>query len=52
MRPRLAGAKVINLSLGGSAPGSQLMSAMQRAVNAGIILVISAGNDGDDPSRA
>ena len=25
------------------------MSAMQRAVSAGIILVISAGNDGDDP---
>src|SRR5262245_29161587 len=27
---RIAGAKVINLSLGGSAPGSQLLSAMQR----------------------
>ena len=26
------------------------MSAMQRAVNAGIILVISAGNDGEDPA--
>jgi hypothetical protein len=48
---RLAGAKVINLSLGGSAPGSQLMSAMQRAVSAGIILVISAGNDGEDPIK-
>lgn len=45
---RIAGAKVINLSLGGSAPGSQLLAAMQRAVNAGIILVISAGNDGLD----
>ena len=32
---RVAGAKVINLSLGGSQPGSQLLSAMQRAVNAG-----------------
>ena len=42
---RLAGAKVINLSLGGSTPGSQLLAAMQRAVNAGIVLVISAGND-------
>ena len=48
---RLAGAKVINLSLGGSSPGSTLLTAMQRAVNAGIILVISAGNDGDDPAK-
>jgi hypothetical protein len=48
---RLAGARVINMSLGGSSPGSQLMSAMQRAVNAGIILVISAGNDGEDPAK-
>jgi hypothetical protein len=48
---RIAGAKVINLSLGGSAPGSQLLSAMQRAVNAGIVLVISAGNDGEDPTK-
>ena len=44
---RIAGVKVINLSLGGSAPSSQLLSAMQKAVNAGIILVISAGNDGE-----
>ena len=48
---RMAGARVINLSLGGSSPGSQLMSAMQRAVGAGIILVISAGNDGEDPVK-
>jgi hypothetical protein len=41
-----AGARVINLSLGGSSPGFQLLSAMQSAVNAGIVLVISAGNDG------
>src|SRR6185369_13906522 len=46
---RLAGAKVINLSLGGSSPGTTLLAAMQRAVNAGIIIVISAGNDGDKP---
>jgi hypothetical protein len=43
---RTAGAKVINLSLGGSSPGSTLLTAMQNAVNAGIVLVISAGNDG------
>jgi hypothetical protein len=47
---RLAGAKVINMSLGGSAPGTTLLAAMQKAVDAGIILVISAGNDGEDPS--
>ena len=45
-----AGARVINMSLGGSAPDSQLLAAMQNAVNAGIILVISAGNDGEDPA--
>jgi hypothetical protein len=43
---RLAGAKVINLSLGGSAPGTDLLAALQRAVNAGIVIVIAAGNDG------
>ena len=42
---RVAGAKVINLSLGGGIPDSTVMSAFQRAVNAGIVLVISAGND-------
>ena len=48
---RVAGARVINLSLGGSTPGSQLLSAMQRAVNAGIVLVIAAGNDGTDATK-
>jgi hypothetical protein len=43
---RQAGAKVINLSLGGSNPSDQLLNAMQRAVNAGIVIVIAAGNDG------
>ena len=43
---RAAGAKVINLSLGGSTPGSELLGAMQRAVTAGVVLVIAAGNDG------
>jgi hypothetical protein len=48
---RTAGAKVINLSLGGASPGTTLVNAMQRAVNAGIVLVISAGNDGTDPTK-
>ena len=43
---RVAGARVINLSLGGSDPGSSLLSAMQRAVSAGVVIVIAAGNDG------
>ncbi|MEO7276598.1 MAG: S8 family peptidase [Sphingomicrobium sp.] len=42
---RLAGVKVINMSLGGSAPGPDLLAAMRRAVDAGIVLVIAAGND-------
>ncbi len=46
---RLAGVRVINMSLGGSAPGPTLMAAIGRAVNAGIIIVISAGNDGALP---
>lgn len=38
-------ARVANLSLGGSAPTPQLRAAMQRATAAGMVLVISAGND-------
>lgn len=44
-----AGAKVVNLSLGGSAPGTSLLNSMRDAVNAGVVIVISAGNDGDKP---
>lgn len=43
---REAGARIINMSLGGDPPNQSLMEAMSRAVNAGILLVISAGNDG------
>jgi subtilisin family serine protease len=41
------GAKVINLSLGGGAPGSTLRLAVQNAVAAGTLIVVSAGNDGE-----
>lgn len=41
-----AGAKVINLSLGGSAPSAAMIASVARAANAGIVVVISAGNDG------
>lgn len=41
------GAKVINFSLGGSNPSAQVFrDAIQRATSAGIIVVVSAGNDG------
>lgn len=40
------GARVVNMSLGGSGPNSTLRAAMGRATAAGTILVISAGNDG------
>ena len=41
-----AGAKVINISLGGSPPNSSLRAAIARAANAGVVVVVSAGNDG------
>ncbi|WP_374126011.1 S8 family peptidase [Sphingomonas sp. 28-62-11] len=39
-------AKVINISLGGSAGTNTFLQAVDRATAAGIIIVISAGNDG------
>ncbi len=49
---RIAGARVINMSLGGDPAGQELLAAIGRAVNAGIVIVISAGNDGDDPAKS
>ncbi len=43
-----AGARVVNISLGGDdPPGATLRAAVQRATAAGIILILSAGNEGD-----
>lgn len=42
---RGAGARVINVSLGGSGPDATLLAAIDRATQAGIIIVIAAGND-------
>ena len=42
-----AGAKVINLSLGGSLPNLTLRNAIVRASAAGAVVIVSAGNDGD-----
>jgi hypothetical protein len=48
-----AGAKVINMSLGGSSMNATLRAAVDRATAAGIIFVISAGNDFDtEPATA
>jgi Subtilase family len=48
-----ARARVINISLGGTPPNSNLRAAISRATSAGIIIVISAGNAGlTDPANA
>ena len=49
---RQNGAKVINISLGGGAAGSAVVNAVNRATAADIIIVISAGNDGEKPEGA
>ncbi|MBB3955487.1 S8 family peptidase [Novosphingobium sediminicola] len=41
-----AGAKVINLSLGGSSPNANITNAIASAASAGVVVVVSAGNDG------
>ena len=43
-----AGAKVINLSLGGDAADASLRAAVARAAAAGVVVVVSAGNEGID----
>ena len=43
------GARIINLSLGGSSPESLVTGAIQRAAAAGVLVVVAAGNDADDP---
>ena len=42
-----AGATVINLSLGGDPPSSILLNAVRAASSAGVVIVVSAGNEGD-----
>ncbi len=47
-----ANARVINISLGGGTAGSQVLSAIQRAAAAGIVVIVAAGNDGDGSNTA
>ncbi|AYJ86293.1 peptidase S8 [Sphingomonas paeninsulae] len=48
-----ARARVVNISLGGEAANSNLRAAIDRATAAGVIIVISAGNEGKtDPGAA
>lgn len=43
-----AGARVVNISLGGEdPPGATLRAAVSRATAAGIVVIVSAGNEGD-----
>ena len=42
-----AGARVINLSLGGSEPTTRLSNAIAAAARAGVVIIVAAGNDGD-----
>lgn len=44
---RQNGARVVNMSLGGDVPTAALLAAARRATDAGIVLVISAGNDAE-----
>ncbi|WP_230206893.1 S8 family peptidase [Novosphingobium sp. Gsoil 351] len=47
-----AGARVINLSIGGSNINATLRSAIARAASAGVVVVVAAGNDGDSTDPA
>ncbi|MEO7826072.1 MAG: S8 family serine peptidase, partial [Allosphingosinicella sp.] len=49
---RMNGAKVINISLGGTDPSGPVNGAVARAAEAGILVVISAGNSGDEAGGA
>ena len=47
-----AGARVINLSIGGSNINATLRAAIARAASSGVVVVVAAGNDGDSTDPA
>ncbi|HEY0116399.1 MAG TPA: S8 family peptidase [Allosphingosinicella sp.] len=47
-RARTNGARIVNLSLGGEGASQALISAVQRAATAGLVVVISSGNENAD----
>jgi len=47
-----AGARVINLSIGGSNINANLRAAIARAATAGVVVVVAAGNGGDSTDPA
>lgn len=47
-----AGARVINLSIGGSTINATLRAAIARAASAGVVVVVAAGNNGDSTDPA
>ncbi len=44
---RESGARIVNMSLGGDTIAPELLEAIGRATKAGMVIVVSAGNDGD-----
>ena len=42
------GCDIINMSLGGRNPDWDMQNAMRKAYNAGVIMVVAAGNYGDN----
>jgi subtilisin family serine protease len=47
---RTNGARVINISLGGEGATSTVLQAVTRAAQSGIVIVVSAGNEGKEPA--
>src|SRR5205085_6576851 len=47
-----AGARVINLSIGGSNINATLRAAIARAATSGVVVVVAAGNGGDSTDPA
>lgn len=47
-----AGARVINLSIGGSTINANLRNAIARAASSGVVVVVAAGNNGDSTNPA